>query len=53
MLRDFQPQAFIQVEKNGTRVHMQITTFTMNLEVSELQLELHVPAGTKVVHPLK
>jgi len=52
-LRDFQPQAFVQVEKNGTRVHMQITTFTMNLEVSELQLELHVPAGTKVVHPLK
>jgi outer membrane lipoprotein-sorting protein len=53
MLRDFQPQAFEQVEKNGTRVHMQITTFTMNAEVSEAQLELHVPVGTKVVHPLK
>ncbi len=53
VLRDFQPQAFVQVEKNGTRVRMQITTFTMNQEVSEAQLELHVPAGTKVVHPLK
>jgi len=53
LLRDFQPQAFVQVEKNGTRVQMQITTFTMNPEVSEAQLELHVPAGTKVVYPLK
>ena len=52
-LRDFQPQEVVQVEKNGTRVRMHITTFTMNPEVSEAQLELHVPAGTKVVHPLK
>ena len=52
-LRDFQPQEVVQVEKNGTRVSMHITTFTMNPEVSEAQLELHVPAGTKVVHPLK
>jgi len=52
-LRDFQPQEVVQVEKNGTRVSMQITTFTMNPEVSEAQLELHIPAGTKVVHPLK
>ena len=48
-----QPQEVVQVEKNGTRVRMHITTFTMNPEVSEAQLELHVPAGTKVVHPLK
>jgi len=52
-LRDFQPQEVVQVEKNGTRVSMHITTFTMNPEVSEAQLELHAPAGTKVVHPLK
>ena len=53
VLRDFQPQAFVQVEKNGTRVHMHILTFTINPDVSEAQLQLHVPAGTKVVHPLK
>lgn len=53
VLRDFQPQAFVQVEKNGTRVRMQMTTFTINPEVSEAQLALRVPAGTKVVHPLK
>jgi len=53
VLRDFQPQAFVQIEKNGTRVRMQMTTFTINPEVSEAQLALHVPAGTKVVHPLK
>ena len=52
-LRDLQPQEVVQVEKNGTHVRMHITTFTMNPEVSEAQLELHVPAGTKVVHPLK
>ena len=53
VLRDFQPQAFVQVEKNGTRVRMQMITFTMNPEVSEAQLALHVPAGAKVVHPLQ
>ena len=52
-LRDFQPQEVVQVEKNGTHVRMHITTFTMNPEVSEAQIELHVPAETKVVHPLK
>jgi outer membrane lipoprotein-sorting protein len=53
VLRDFQPQELVQVEKNGTRILMHITTFTMNLEISEAQLDLHVPAGTKVTHPLK
>ena len=53
VLHDFQPQEFVQVEKNGTRVHMHIITFTINPEVSEAQVTLHVPAGTKVVHPLK
>jgi outer membrane lipoprotein-sorting protein len=53
VLRDFQPQAFVQVEKNGTHVHLHILTFTINPEVSEAQLALPVPAGTKVVHPLQ
>ena len=52
VLRDFQPQELVQVEKNGTRIRMHITTFTMNPEISEAQLDLHVPAGTKVTHPL-
>ena len=52
VLRDFQPQELVQVEKNGTRIRMHITTFTMNPEISEAQLELHVPAGTRVTHPL-
>jgi outer membrane lipoprotein-sorting protein len=53
VLRDFQPQELVQVEKSGTRILMHITTFTINPEISEAQLELHVPAGTKVTHPLK
>lgn len=53
VLRDFQPQAFVQVEKNGTRVHMHMLTFTINTDVSEAQLQLHVPAGTNIVQPLK
>ncbi len=52
VLRDFQPQEVVQVEKNGTRIRMHITTFTMNPEISEAQLELHVPAGTRMTHPL-
>jgi len=52
ILRDFQPQELVQVEKNGTRIRMHITTFTMNPEISEAQLDLHVPAGTRVTHPL-
>jgi outer membrane lipoprotein-sorting protein len=53
VLRDFQPQELVQVEKNGTRIRMHITTFTMNPEISEAQLDLNVPAGTKVTHPLQ
>jgi outer membrane lipoprotein-sorting protein len=53
VLRDFQPQELVQVEKSGTRILIHITTFTMNPEISAAQLELHVPAGTKVSHPLK
>ena len=53
VLRDFQPQEVEQVEKNGTHIRLHITTFTMNPEISEAQLDLHVPAGTKVTHPLK
>jgi outer membrane lipoprotein-sorting protein len=53
VLRDFQPQEFVQVEPSGTRIRMHITTFTMNPEISAAQLDLHVPAGTKVTHPLQ
>ena len=53
VLRDFQPQELVQIETSGTRVLMHITTFTINAEISEAQLDLHVPAGTKVTHPLK
>ena len=53
VLRDFQPQELAQIEKNGTRIRMHITTFTMNPEISEAQLDLHIPAGTRVTHPLK
>lgn len=53
VLRDFQPQELVQIEKNGTRMLMHITTFTLNPEISETQLEIHVPAGTKVIHPLQ
>jgi outer membrane lipoprotein-sorting protein len=53
VLRDFQPQELVQVEKNGTHILMHITTFTMNPEISETQLDLHVPAGTKVTRPLQ
>jgi outer membrane lipoprotein-sorting protein len=53
VLRDFQPQELVQIEKSGTRILMHITTFTINPEISEAQLDLHVPAGTKVTHSLK
>jgi outer membrane lipoprotein-sorting protein len=53
VLRDFQPQELLQIEKSGTRILMHITTFTINPEISEAQLDLHVPAGTKVTHPLQ
>jgi outer membrane lipoprotein-sorting protein len=52
-LKDFQPQEFVQVEKNGNRVTMKISAFTLNPEMSEAQLELHIPVGTKVMYPLK
>jgi hypothetical protein len=53
VLRDFQPQELVQIEKSGTRVLMHITTFVMNPEISEAQLDLYIPAGTKVTHPLQ
>jgi outer membrane lipoprotein-sorting protein len=52
-LKDFQPQEFVQVEKNGNRVAMKISDFILNPEVSEAQLKLHIPEGTKVVYPLQ
>jgi outer membrane lipoprotein-sorting protein len=52
-LKDFQPQEFVQVEKNGNRLSMHITAFTPNPEISEAQLELRIPEGTKVIYPLR
>jgi outer membrane lipoprotein-sorting protein len=52
ILHDFLPQEFLQVEKNGNRTLMLISTFTPNPEISDAQLELHIPPGTKVTYPL-
>jgi outer membrane lipoprotein-sorting protein len=52
LLQDFLPQEFLQVEKNGNRTLMRISTFTPNLEVSDAQLELRIPSGIKVTYPL-
>jgi outer membrane lipoprotein-sorting protein len=52
-LEDFQPQEFSQIEKNGTRLIMNITTFTPNPEISAAQLELQIPPGTRVLYPLR
>jgi outer membrane lipoprotein-sorting protein len=52
-LQDFQPQTFTQVEKNGTRLTMRIATFTLNPDIGAAQLDLQVPAGTKVTYPLQ
>jgi outer membrane lipoprotein-sorting protein len=53
VLRDFQPQEVIQIEKNGTNVHMRIAEFTVNPEIPETQLALQLPTGTKVTYPLR
>jgi outer membrane lipoprotein-sorting protein len=53
ILQNFQPQEFAQAEKNGNRLIMRIAAFTLNTEISEAQLALHVPEGTKVTHPLQ
>jgi hypothetical protein len=52
-LQDFQPQEFVQAEKHGNHLIMRIAAFTLNPEISEAQLALHIPAGTKVTHPLQ
>jgi outer membrane lipoprotein-sorting protein len=52
ILQDFLPQEFLQVEKSGNRTLMRISTFTPNPEVSDAQLELQIPPGTKVTYPL-
>lgn len=53
VLRDFQPQEVIQIEKNGTNVHMRIEEFTINPEIPETRLALQIPPGTKVTYPLR
>lgn len=52
-LEDFRLRRFEQVDKRGNRLVMQVTTFEPNLALSNAQLELHVPAGTNVTHPLR
>ncbi len=52
-LKDFQPQTFRQIEKNGNRLEMRISAFTPNPKISQTQLKLHIPEGTKVIYPLK
>lgn len=52
-LQQFQPVEYIQTEKNGNRLVMHISTFTMNPDVSDAQLDLQVPAGTTVTYPLR
>ena len=53
VLRDFQPQEVIQIEKNGTSVHMRIAEFTINPEIPASQLALQIPPGTRVTYPLR
>lgn len=53
VLRDFQPQEVIQIEKNGTSVHMRIVEFTINPEIPASQLALQIPPGTRVTYPLR
>ncbi len=52
-LKDFQPQRFSQSEKNGNRLDMHIAAFAPNLAIDASQLELHIPEGTTIIHPLK
>lgn len=51
-LKDFQPQRLVQVEKTRNQLIMHISTFIVNPDMGEAQLELHVPAGTNVTRPL-
>jgi outer membrane lipoprotein-sorting protein len=53
VLKDFVPQAFQRLEKNGTRVLMSITTFTLNPPVQDAVLRLDIPPGTTVTYPLR
>lgn len=52
-LRDLQPLAVRQVDKNGTQVRMRVQAFTLNPTLSAAQLDFPVPAGTKVVPLLR
>jgi outer membrane lipoprotein-sorting protein len=52
-LEAFHIRELTQVEKNGDRVVMKISAFNPNIAISDAQLALHLPAGTKVVYPLQ
>lgn len=53
VLKDFQPEEMVHMEKNGTRVIMRIAAFHWNAEITEAQLALSVPPETKVTYPLR
>jgi outer membrane lipoprotein-sorting protein len=53
VLKDFQPEEVLNVEKNGTRVIMRITAFHPNVEIAEAQLTLSVPPQTHMTYPLR
>lgn len=52
-LQDFLPQELWQIDRSGSRVHMHITVFTINPEISEAQLALEVPPDTRITYPLR
>ena len=49
-LRDFQVTGLVQKGQRGDTVELTITEFAIGAEVSEEDVELHVPEGTKVVN---
>ncbi len=53
VLKDFQPEEMVHMEKNGTRVIMRIAAFHLNAEIADGQLALSVPPATKVTYPLR
>lgn len=52
-LNNFQPLQFSQTEKNGNRLEMRIATFTPDLNLTDSQLELHIPTDATIIYPLK
>ncbi len=53
VLKDFQPEEMVHLEKNGTRVIMRIAAFHLNAEIPDAHMALSVPPETKVTYPLR